>query len=199
MKSQDIRLQDELVRKSIHVTSLWIPLGYMFLPRKQILIPLGVIVVIALVVEALRTFWPFFENVFESMLGSLLRPRERKNLTGATTMFISAFLCIFFFEKWIAILALFLMLISDALGALVGRFWGKHYYREDRAVEGSLAFLVSGLIMIYFVPEANHPVAIAGVFVALFFEVGFVKLDDNFVVPIGSGVVMELIRMVFLT
>ncbi|NQT26812.1 hypothetical protein HQ585_15760 [candidate division KSB1 bacterium] len=198
MISQDLSLQDELVRKSIHVTSLWIPLGYMILPKKQILIPLGVIVVLALVIEVLRTFWPFFEKIFESMLGNLMRPREKRNLTGATTMFISAFLAILVFEKWIALLVLFFMLVSDALGALVGRFWGKHHYKADRSIEGSLAFLLSGLILIHFVPEANHPIAIVGVLAALFFEVGLVKLDDNFAVPIGSGVVMELISMVFL-
>ena len=197
MNSQDIRLRDELLRKSIHVASLWIPIGYMILPEKQILIPLGVIVVIALIVELLRTFWRTFEQAFEHVLGSLLRPREYKNLTGATTLLISAFLSILFFEKWIALLTVFLMLISDALGALVGRFWGKHYYKHDRSVEGSLAFLLSGLVMIHFVPNANHPIAIAGVISALFFEIGFVKLDDNFAVPIGSGVVMEVLSLLF--
>lgn len=197
MKSGNIEMRDELLRKGIHLASLWIPIGYMWLSRRQILMPLSVIVVIAFVAELLRTFWPKFENYFELILGSLLRPRERRNLTGATTMFVSAFLSVLFFEKWIALLVLYFMLVSDALGALVGRFWGRHYYRKNRSVEGSLAFFLSGLILIPCVPGVNVFIAIAGVLAALFFESGFVKLDDNFTVPLGSGMVMELLFLFF--
>lgn len=197
MNDSDIRLRDELIRKSIHAASLWIPLGYRFFPKRCILIPLAVLLGIALLVEVLRSVWTPFEARFERFLGSLLRPRERTNLTGATTLLISAFLCIVFFEKWIALLAILLMLVSDALGAVVGRFWGRRYYKKGRSIEGSMAFLVSGLALIPVVPEVNLPIAVVGVLAALFFEVALTKLDDNFGVPIGSGLVMEILALFF--
>ena len=194
--SAEISIRDELLRKSIHLASLWIPIGYNFLPGKVILIPLGFMIAIATVVETLRTLYRPFEFWFEDLLGSLLRPRERKNLTGATTMLISALLSIFFFEKWIAIYAILLMLVSDALGAVVGRCWGRHFYKKGRTLEGSLTFLLSGFLLIWLVPDIRSGIAVIGLFVALILEAGIIKLDDNIVIPIGAGVVMEILNLI---
>lgn len=192
-----ISLRDELLRKSIHVAALWIPAGYILLPEKMILLPLTGVVTIALLVEIFRTAYPAFEEWFEGFLGSLLRPRERKNVTGATTMLISALLAVIFFEQWIAILAMLLMLVSDAVGALVGRFFGKWVYRPGRTVEGSAAFVVSGFLMIPLVPDARLGICFAGVIAGLIFEVGILKLDDNIAVPLGAGIVMEILQLIF--
>lgn len=192
-----ISIRDELLRKSIHLAALWIPIGYVLLPDKYILIPLSITVTFALFVEIFRTANEKFEYWFESLLGTLLRPRERKNVTGATTMLVSALLSILFFEQWIAILAMLLMLVSDAIGALVGRLWGKRTYRPGRTVEGSAAFLVSGFLLIPLVPDARIPICAAGVIAGLIFEVGIIKLDDNIAVPLGAGICMEVLHMIF--
>lgn len=193
----EIRVRDELLRKSIHLASLWIPVGYSVLPGKVILIPLGCMMAIAGIVETLRTFYRPFERWFENLLGSLLRPRERRNVTGATTMLFSATVSIIFFEKWIAIYVILLMLVSDALGAIVGRCLGRHFYMKGRTVEGSLAFLFSGFLLIWLIPHARTGIALPGLFAALILETGIIKLDDNIAIPIGAGVVMEVLNLIY--
>ncbi|HDQ45683.1 MAG TPA: hypothetical protein ENN17_09350 [bacterium] len=191
--SPNIRLRDEFYRKGIHLASLWIPIGYIFLPGKTILAPLCLVLTAAVIVETLRTFYAPFERWFERILGSLLRPRERRNVTGATTMLVSAVLSIVFFEKWIAVYVILLMLVSDALGAIVGRLIGRHLYKKGRTVEGSAAFAVSGFMLIWIVPDVRIGIALAGLFTALILETGIIKLDDNIAIPIGAGMVMEIL------
>jgi dolichol kinase len=112
---------------------------------------------------------------------------------------LSALLCVLLFPKLITVTAFTILIISDASSALFGRAFGKHKFL-DKSLEGSLAFVVSGWIVIALVPKAlNHPAEyIAGAIGAVvggIVEAASVRLrlDDNLSVPVSIGITMWLI------
>lgn len=139
---------------------------------------------------------PRFSLWFENATGMLLRSHEQKRLTGATYLMIASFLTILLYDRWIAFSALLFVVISDALGGLVGKRWGRHRIREDRSVEGSMVFLFSALIIVLANPHVSFLVGLAGAVTALLVEIFFRYIDDNLTIPLCSGFTMQCLTWV---
>ncbi len=187
---------NELIRKSIHMSSLIIPVSVLFLDLRWIRLILLVLTLVAFIVEWARFNWSPFRTFFRQCVGSLLRKHEEKRLTGATCLLISSTVAVFAFNNWIIMTSLFFLMISDAMGALIGRFCGRIRIAENRTLEGSLAFLVSGLIVVYFVPGVRLEIAIPGVIVASLVEVFIRQIDDNIAIPLISGFFMQGLTLI---
>jgi len=186
-------VRNEIIRKSIHLFALSIPVGYMILDKKTTLLILGSATFFALCVELARFLWSDFSRWFYRSVGNLLREHEQSDLTGATYLLIGSFLTILFFDKWIALAALFFLVVADAFGALVGRFWGKHSLYKDKMIEGSVIFLLTALVVVFFIPENYLVVGFVGVATAFLIDVFVKRIDDNVAIPLGSGAVMQVL------
>jgi dolichol kinase len=135
-----MNLKHEVIRKSIHSLALIVPISYHFLDRKIVLVMIGLGIFVAICIEALRFHSHVFRELFNGLLGRLLRDHETTQLTGSTYLLIGCFLTVLFFVKWIALVSLLFLIVSDALAALAGRRWGKHKIWKDRSVEGCAVF-----------------------------------------------------------
>ena len=156
----------------------------------MLLILVGV-VCIALVVELGKWILPSFRKLFFRIFNPLLRPHEKRGaMTGATFYIISTLLCIFIFDKHIAIVCIFFIVLGDAAAALIGRKWGKIRLLGNKSLEGSIAcFGICAIITLFWI---NPIVGITGAFVATLIELLPIPIDDNLTVPIISGAVMQL-------
>lgn len=191
--------KSETLRKSIHLGTLIFVLFYMKMPKQTILWIYGALLLVSLIVELLRLSRSDFREWFERNTGPLLRSHERKRLTGATYLFLSSFLTVLLFDRWIAITALLFVVVSDALGGLVGRRWGKHKLWGDRSVEGTLAFLFSAVLFIIVNPYIPFIIGAFGVLIALSVEIFMRSLDDNLTIPLCSGITMQLLVLIHRT
>ena len=182
----------ELLRKSIHLSGLILPVIYLFLDQQTMLIFIGILTGLALIVELMKWLFPPFGKFFFRMFAFLLRTHERKGaVTGATYYLISAFLCIFFFAKTLAIVCIFFMILGDLAAALVGKMWGRTKLLGKKSLEGSAAcFVVCVLIALV---TLNPVIAIIGAFVATIVELIPSPIDDNLTVPLVSGAVMHFL------
>ena len=182
----------ELFRKSIHLAGLVLPVIYLFLDKPTMLIFIGVLTGSALVVELMKWLSPSFGALFFRVFAFLLRTHERKGaMTGATYYLISAFLCIFFFSKTLAIVCIFFMILGDLSAALVGKKWGRTKLLGKKSLEGSAAcFVVCVAIALV---KLNPVIAIVGALVATLVELMPVPIDDNLTVPLISGAVMHFL------
>lgn len=199
----------ELRRKSIHFSGLILPIVYLWLDRPALLLLVGSLTGIALIVEFGKGVSSRFRSLFFRVFTSMLRTHERKGaITGATYYLVSTLLCILFFEKALAIVCIFFMVLGDMSAALVGKRWGKTKLIGEKSLEGSAAcFVVCTVISLFFfyLPETGvwklpelvdaqrfHPgVGILGAFVATVVELLPLRLDDNLTVPLVSGLVMK--------
>ena len=202
-----IEYKDELVRKSIHLTSLSIPIIYYFIPQSVALIILGTLTALAMIIDLTRYFSPQVGKIFYKIFGFMLRhhevDEEKKNLNGATYVLLSATLGVLIFPKVIFITAFSMLIIGDTMAALVGRKYGKHKFMA-KSLEGTLAFFISSCIMVLFTPKIGYfteefiigfVVALVG---AITENISLKFIDDNLSIPIVVGFAMWFLYKLFL-
>jgi len=193
--SPSMNIKSEIKRKLIHLTTVIIPVLYGYCNRKEMLWFSGILLFFALLVETARFLWKPFSGFFYRLFSTLLRDNEKHCLTGATFIFLGIFIALLLFDKWIAQAVILFIIISDAIGAMVGKLWGNHKIYGNKTLEGCLAYLFSGFIIIYFITESNIIIGSAGIVASLLAEILITKVDDNVTVSIIGGGTMQLLSL----
>jgi Dolichol kinase len=198
----NINYRDEVVRKLIHLCSLSIPVIYYFIPQSNAIIILSILTFLAVLIDVSRYFFPSFGKLFYMIFGFLLRKHEvdgrKKNLNGATYVFISALLGVIIFPKVLFLTAFPILIISDSTAALIGRKYGRHKLLA-KSLEGTLAFFISASIVVLFTPKLNGSMTeyfigiIAAAIGAIVENISFGLADDNLSIPIAVGFSMWLL------
>ena len=185
----------EIVRKGIHLFSLSIPTIYFFISQQLALCLLLPITAVFIGIDTARYYIPAVSRWFYRWFGWLLRRHEtdinRKQLTGASNVLISASLCVLLFPKVIAINAFAILIISDTTSALVGRRFGRHRFFA-KSLEGSIAFFISAVIVILIAPKvsrlpAEYVVGIIAAAIGAIVEALPIRIDDNLSIPLTVG------------
>jgi len=189
-------LWKETLRKTIHIMGLLIPVFYWYLPEYWIVLLLSVALLVAIVVEILRFRNQIFRNLFNHYLGFLLRPKEQRSITGATYWIVGALITILLYPKAIAIFAISMLSVSDALAAWVGKGIGRTPIRSNKTLEGSLAFFLSAFLIAVPVLHWSTATALLGALAGTVLEWGILPLNDNLTVPIGSGLFVVLLKAI---
>jgi dolichol kinase len=199
-----IHYRDELVRKLIHLFSLSIPVIYYFIPSSTSLTILLILTIFALVIDGGRFISKSFADLFYKLFGFLLRKheldKEKKNLTGATYVLLSALICALIFPKVIFVTAFTILIISDTSAALIGRKFGKRKFLR-KSFEGTLSFFISASIVVFLTPKVgNFPMEYVIGFIAAFIgaiveNISYGFADDNLSIPISVGLTMWLLYL----
>jgi len=142
----------------------------------------------------LKPIQDLFYKYFRLILRSHETDHKQKRLNGATYVLISATLCIILFPKIIVVTCFSILIICDLTAALVGRQFGKHPF-FNKTIEGSLAFFISGIIVIAVTPKIEYKIGeyIIGIFsvaVGTFIEALPLKIDDNLSIPLVVGAIL---------
>ena len=190
-----MRLTDELIRKSIHVSFLIVPLAYFYgVPKHIVRDFLLVGTVVSIGFEILRLHEPRVRSFFRQFFGGLTRRHEKRALLGSTYLMIASLVSVELFSVEICTAALGALVLGDTAAALVGKKWGRiHPFGSRKSLEGSVALLVVSFLFSLFVVHLSWEVALLGAVVAAVFEFLPIPLDDNFAIPLSSGFAMKLI------
>jgi len=188
----------ELIRKSIHLCSISIPIFYFYTPQTVALAVLAPLALAFVAVDVARYYHRPIETWFYKTFGWLLRSREtskeKKRLNGATYVLIAATLAVIIFPKIIAITSFMILIISDLTAALVGKRLGRHRFL-GKSLEGSVAFFLSALLIVGILPKVEYrageyvigaTASLAGAIV----EALPVDIDDNLSIPLVVGTVL---------
>lgn len=205
--STAIDYKSEILRKSIHLFSLSIPIGYYFVTKELALLVLVPFMLFSLFMDIGRYYSKPIENFVNTLFGFMLREHEKdskqKNLSGATYVFLSAVLVIMVFPKVFVITGFSILIISDISAALYGRKFGKHKFLF-KSLEGTLAFFISACVVVIFSPKiSNLPMEyvigiIAAAFGAIAENISYGWADDNFTIPISVCGIMWLLYYLIL-
>lgn len=187
----------ELGRKALHLLALLIPLGMAWLGRSTALALLGPAALGAMGADVLRAYSPSFNQGIRTVFGPLMRAEELPppghgvRFNGATCVLVGAALMTLLFPLRIAAPTLAMTMLADAAAALVGRRWGRHPWGALSAtVEGTAAFVLTGLAVMLWVPAIALGPAVAGVVAGAVVEALPLPINDNIRVPLVAGAVV---------
>ena len=200
--------RSEVTRKAVHLIGLAIPIGYVLVPdewvARGILIALMVVVV---AVDIWRLRRPRFHRFLLGLGGAIMRPHEKADLLGSTCLLIASTMTVLIFPKGVAVGALCLLIGGDTAAALVGRRFGRIKVFGAKTLEGTLAFIGTGLALNLAVgwilprlapgiASLSPMAAVVGALVGGLVEAVPFPVDDNFAIPILSGVAMVLTEII---
>jgi len=180
----------EVNRKIVHLISLAIPIGYALTSRETALTVLLLLFLGFLFVDLLRRYHRGTSSLFQRyIIGTVLRENETHRLMGSTYFLLASVLVILLFSKPIAMVSVLILIISDTCAAWVGRGIGRVAIFE-KTLEGSLAFLLSALLIVWFYPGLNRIAGSLAALGATVIELLPIPIDDNVTIPLVAGVIM---------
>ncbi|MHC1605642.1 MAG: diacylglycerol/polyprenol kinase family protein [Candidatus Methanofastidiosia archaeon] len=202
-----VMMKEELKRKAVHIgMGFW-----MFYPLFLTRIP-ALFVVLVMLVLALFVFRPHaWKKSFDVMARS--EDYEYSYLIGPLIYICAIGICVVSYPLFISAASIGVMAFGDGFATLVGKRWGRirNPIDKNKTVEGSVAFVVFSFMAITFTMHFTAPFnsimsliaitstgAIVGAIVEMFpFEdhrgksiLQRIIVDDNFFVPILSGLAM---------
>ncbi|MBL1213224.1 MAG: dolichol kinase [Ignavibacteriae bacterium] len=202
-----INYKHELLRKSIHLCSLSIPIIYYFVTKELALTILVPLTIFSLILDFGRHVFPPLNKLFTLLFDFMLREHEKdpnkKNLSGASYVLLASTLSILFFPKLFAITGIAVLILGDIAAALIGRKFGKHKF-FFKSLEGTLAFFVVSCIVVLLIPKVEGLLLeyiigfIAAAVGALAENLSYGWADDNLTIPISVGLTMALLYWLLL-
>ncbi len=189
-----------MIRKGIHLSSIVIPVTYLYIPRDVALLLLIPLTVCFVTVDIARYYLPPVAEWFTATFGWLLRPREtdrkHKRLNGASYVLLSGTIAVLVFPKLIAVTCFVVLIVSDMAAALIGKRFGRHRF-SDKSIEGSAAFIVAGMLALLVLPKieyraSEYIVGGAAVIVGAVAEALPWDVDDNLSIPLVVGAALWL-------
>ena len=186
---------DEYIRKIIHLFSLIIPFGYLYIiTDKYVMVQILIVFnVIFLFFDITRHRIVWIQSIFKYFFNDMLRGHEQRgHLTGATWVIIGSLISILIFTKYVAVIALIFMSLGDTAAGLIGQKFGRHKV-GNKTWEGFLAGLIICIIVAINFPFLPLKISLVGALVAMIMELLPIPLDDNFKIPLGSGAIMMML------
>ena len=176
-----LALRHELARKALHLTSAAVPVAYAAgAPRLPLLALLGVLLVIALLVELTRRRVALVRRAFHQATDPLLRAHERERWSGATWMLVAFVLVVWLCPRSTAVAATWAVSVGDAAAAIVGRWLGRRRFgAHGKSLEGSLACCLATAVGALVVARLAPAVAVTAGVAAAAAEWPGRPLDDN--------------------
>ena len=189
----------EIGRKALHLLALIIPMGMWVLGTPLALYVLGTGAAVAVGADIARAYSPWFNGWIRTIFGPLMRAEElpevgtRITFNGATCVLVGAALLTLLFPLRVAVPVLTMTMLADAAAALVGRRIGRHSWGSLSAtVEGSTAFVLTGLAVMAVFPSPALLPAVLGVLVAAVVEAVPFPVNDNIRVPLTAALVVMI-------
>ena len=200
----EISYFEEIKRKGVHLSSLWMVAATLLLASRQWIacVIFGALLVLTLVSEHdYANSGRYLGRLYGILFGKMLRNEVKKGqwiVSGGAPVLMAALLVNLLFAPWIAAASLAVMLTGDAAAALVGRRFGRHKAVNGKSWEGFISFVLVGfgalaaVLAIAGIPCKFYFWGFAGVVLAAVAELfqKQLKVDDNFSIPLCVGAVL---------
>jgi dolichol kinase len=191
---------DHIGRKLYHLMGGVVLLSlYYLMGRDWALVLYTVLFAAVLGLDSIRLFIPAINRFIFKWFGSIIRRNEEHKLTGTAPYILGIGLTLYFYETPVATAAICFLTFGDVAATAVGERYGKIKI-GDKSLEGTTAFAVTaicaGLLLMFLGVHLFTWVTILGALVAAGIELYSLRINDNLMIPIFSGGVMELaVRM----
>ena len=203
-------IKSEIKRKSLHLAGLLVPLSYHLFGRELTLSFIAVTFFVFVILEPFRIIEELRdrikrrlriyvdEDVFEKVeelerrIDEITREHERYRVAAHIYFAAASFTVVYFFPREIAVGAISVATVGDALAAIVGKSFGRHRFSNGKSLEGSLAYFLSGLAILW--PLVGLPLAVVGSLAGTLAEFYNLPPDDNFSNQISIALVVYTVQ-----
>jgi dolichol kinase len=187
----------EIRRKYIHLIGLTVPVLYWttnyIIPSFSKQITLGFITFFLLLFTGFE-FYRLSHGIPKeayAIVKPMIRPQEMRGIGGHVYFAAGAFIAVLAYSRDVAIAALLISVFADGGAAVFGSRWGRHKLIGKKTLEGSLALF---LIALAFAAWIVKPLMAAFIGAIAATCVELIPINDNLMVPISSGLAMQLVR-----
>jgi dolichol kinase len=189
------------LRAAVHAAvTLSLAAGVWLMPRPLTLAGLAFLGAFFLAFETLRVYNGSVNRAFFCLFKPVLRPKEWWDCTGAAYVCWGAMAAVFCFSRDVAIAALCFLAVGDATSSAIGSFLAARSYKSARIYRSLgcfLACLAAAGILHYFKLDINLAILAVGALSAAVFEALPINVNDNIRIPVGTGLAMTLLLLVW--
>ena len=191
--SQNESIRKEIFRKSIHLSSAFVPLFAKFFYNETIIV-LSAVTVFYIVFELLRLKG---KNIILISRITKFAARKRdkgKFVLGPVTLSLGILIVLLMFPYTPAVLGILALSFGDGLASLIGKCFGKHPlpFIGSKTVAGSLSCFCAVYISSFCITH-NMITSLVIAIVAMFAEALPLKDFDNILIPIVCAAAASLI------
>jgi glycerol-3-phosphate acyltransferase PlsY len=185
-------------RKLYHLLggAMLILLNYI-LGRERALLSYAALFLLVVVFEVLRFTNSSFNQFLFARFSSFLRTNEERRITGTGPYVLGVGASFLLYGSGIATAAVSFLAVGDVAATLVGERWGKTKISGPKSLEGTLAFAAASLFAGSMLLVAGLPLTfgavLAGALIGTAVELLPLPVNDNLLIPLVSGGVMEMI------
>ena len=194
MLGKTLSFNNEVYRKLFHISSIIIPLVYIFLDFNYFIIFLLISTIFLISIN-------FNYNKFINMISPkvnldfVIRNYEKNSIWSASYMIITFLLVTSIFPKDIAVLSMIIGSVCDPLAGLFGQKFGKIILIHNKTLEGTYVFIISSFLLVsYFTGTISSFLLILCILVALTELITPMKYD-NVSIPIVSSLLFTFYNL----
>jgi len=173
---------------------------YYLMGRDRALTFYAALFLIIMALEFARLKIPSFNRFIFDKFANFIRENERYKPTGTISFVLGIGLSLYVYSPEAATAAICFLAFGDVAATMVGERYGRTKLGE-KSLEGSFAFiaaaLLSGLILSVVGVHLSTGVMILGALVAAGVELLPLPVNDNMVIPLVAGGIMELALRLF--
>ncbi len=204
--SHHISIKNEILRKLVHLSSLWMVLFIFIFEQEISILFFSILLVLFTLFEYSRMESNLVKTFMNRYFSAIMRENEIttgfkiSGLTGSFYFLLSVVLSLIFFDKAVAMIAISIMILSDTVAALIGKKFGTMRI-WDKSLEGAGAFFITTLaILVFFIPML--PVIVAIIISIIITAVEFVsnhfRVNDNLSITLIAGCLVQISSGIFL-
>ncbi len=168
---------------------------YFLLGRDRALMSYAILFVLVLGLDIIRLSIPSVNNFTLTHFSSFIRRNEEHKLTGTAPYVLGIGLSFALFSPPIATAAICFLAVGDVAATTIGEPFGRTKIGK-KSLEGTVAFVLAAFaagVVLFVAGWSTLPwVMVIGALTAAGVELLTLPINDNFVIPIVSGGVMEL-------
>lgn len=173
---------------------------YYLLGRQSALIFYAALTAAVLAFDITRLRVPAINRFIQSHFSSFIRKNEANKITGTAPYVLGIGLTLLLYRSNIATAAICFLAFGDVAATAMGERYGRTKISGVKSLEGTLAFAavaaLSGILLNAVGMHLPYGLMFAGAFVAAGVELLPLPVNDNLVIPLVSGGVMELIARI---
>lgn len=200
-------LKYEFKRKAFHITSLFLPISYIFVSKQVAIITMLIITAGTIFIDTSRHYNRSIQETIDKLFADLMRPFERTGsyqLSGSSYMALGFLIATIMFSKGVAITSCLVLIVSDSCAAIFGKKLGTNRH-NGKSLEGSMAFFLSAIMVSMFVFQIEAFYSNFWIIVIASLATSVVEyyssqigVNDNFTIPVTFGATISILGVIFL-